>query len=117
MESTAPKTKTRRRRRMNQNRKNAYICIGIFAFFVLLLITALVLVLTSVIPTPKIPAPLLGLIGFIFFFPAIAALFFMGRYYNDKKKYKLGDILTIVSAVYLIFALIQTILVLTQVVY
>ena len=114
MESTATKTKIRRRRRMNQNRKNAYICMGIFAFFVLLLIAIIVLTLTNVIKNPALPAPVLGLIGLIFFLPAIAALFFMGRYYNDKKRYQLGDLLSIVSAVYFIFAIIQTILVLAQ---
>ena len=114
MESTTTETKIRRRRRINKNRKNAYICMGIFAFFVLLLIAVIVLTLTNVIENPTLPAPVLGLLGLIFFLPAIAALFFMGRYYNDKKRYQLGDLLSIVSAVYFIFAIIQTILVLAQ---
>lgn len=88
---------------------------GVFGFFLLSLITVITLALTNVITMPEFPAQLLGLIGFVFFIPVVAALFFMGRYYNDKRRYKLGDILTIVSAVYLIFTLIQTVLVLAQI--
>ena len=114
MKSTSTAGK-HRRKRINKNRKNAYICIGVFAFFVAVLITLIILTLTKVIAAPTLPAPVLGLLGLVFFLPAIAAIFFMGRYYNDKKRYKLGDILTITSVVYMIFAIIQTVLVLAQV--
>jgi len=108
-------SKKHRHRRINKNKKKAHIFIGIFALFVAVLITTIILSLTNVIEAPSLPASILGLLGLVFFSPAIAALFFMGRYYNDKKRYNLGDILTITSVVYVIFVLIQTVLVLTQV--
>ncbi len=97
-------------KRLNKNLIIAIISILVFALFIIVFYVTCYMIESGSISNIELSQAVQAILVFVMFFPLLAALFFGGKFIEEKGHYKIARIAKFVSIALFIFSVFQVLL-------